>query len=451
MLVYVKMELAARVLGHPKVQAVKWGDGLQAQNLARVFIKAFDNSGNQFPIDFDEARAFLGYSNKANALRKLKGGQFQEGLDYAFEDSRLEGRPFDKYSLTQAAFEHFAMSAPSAQGKAVRGFFIAVRDAYIELTRRNETIGVSRGDGLVEAYMKTLDNTTCFYIGKISDNLCKFGITENLRRRVGEHKRTFAPDFSFCLIGAWASSQHKRVKTSFKAHTMVRENMVDLNLQSGKQTKIVKFSPLFKQEHAVENAKHLALTLRLDDMSWNGQVDIEKEKTKQFQIESDAQTERERLRIEAETERYRLRLEYVLKSRQLGLPEPMQVDTEVATGTDMQVDGAARTTEGGQRFEERTRRETADTYDCVPGNIRIVRRPEGLYFSAYDIIVHAKMTSPGRYWKRMTAKDSRLAASTQMITFNARGGDTPGIPAQGVRHLCRYLRCEVPGVCQNSG
>jgi phage anti-repressor protein len=134
------------IMRNPKV--VTAGNGFEdnvKQDLALVFIKAFDDKGNQFPINFDDVWRFLEYSNKASALRKLKSPQFMEGEDYTVSTIRdtniqvenlrsvdLGGRPVDTYMLTTNAFEHFAMSAPGAMGHRVRRFYIACRDSYLE-------------------------------------------------------------------------------------------------------------------------------------------------------------------------------------------------------------------------------------------------------------------------------------------------------------------------------
>lgn len=73
------------VLAHPKVTGVRFeGD----QNLATVFIKAFDDHGRQFPISFDEVWRFVGYGNKANGVKRLKHGGFKEEVDYIVTKER---------------------------------------------------------------------------------------------------------------------------------------------------------------------------------------------------------------------------------------------------------------------------------------------------------------------------------------------------------------------------
>lgn len=110
--------------------------------MGRVFVKAFDDRGNQYPIAFDDARAWLHFEKKDNALKTFKD-RFRASADYEFkargvlrnqDGSYLSVDP-DKYYLTINAFERFAMAqARTEVGDIVRNFFRAIRDAYVELT-----------------------------------------------------------------------------------------------------------------------------------------------------------------------------------------------------------------------------------------------------------------------------------------------------------------------------
>jgi hypothetical protein len=128
-------------MSNPKVLAVREILGGKRQDLAKVFIKAFDDGGNRFPIDFEDVWQFLAYSTKGNALQKLKR-TFEERVDFIFTKGRvmkdqstgqITGKNPDSYYLTENAFELFALSAPGSKGRQVRGFFLAVRDAWLEL------------------------------------------------------------------------------------------------------------------------------------------------------------------------------------------------------------------------------------------------------------------------------------------------------------------------------
>jgi phage anti-repressor protein len=84
------------------------------------------NSGSDFPVDFDRAWKWIGYSRKADALIKLKNN-FDEGLDYFCGNpskNALAGRPSRKVFLSVDCFKSFAMMAGTEQGKLVRRYFL---------------------------------------------------------------------------------------------------------------------------------------------------------------------------------------------------------------------------------------------------------------------------------------------------------------------------------------
>ncbi|GAQ83638.1 hypothetical protein KFL_001560070 [Klebsormidium nitens] len=93
------------------------------QDMAAVFTRAFEDSDNAFPINFERVWTFLSNSAKANALRKLLK-RFGEGVDYvkarggAFSRS---GPPRDLYHMTTDAFEKFALMADIKRGTLVVG------------------------------------------------------------------------------------------------------------------------------------------------------------------------------------------------------------------------------------------------------------------------------------------------------------------------------------------
>jgi hypothetical protein len=128
------------ILANRQVAAAGVGfEGESRWELAAIFVRAFDDEGNRFPIDFEEVWRFLEYSTKGSALRKLKSPQFMEGEDYNPEKGRVVkdpttgqilGKGGDVYMMTERAFENFAMSAPGERGSLVRKYFLAVKEQY---------------------------------------------------------------------------------------------------------------------------------------------------------------------------------------------------------------------------------------------------------------------------------------------------------------------------------
>jgi anti-repressor protein len=75
------------------------------------------NSSEQFPVDFDWAWQWLGYSRKDYGLDALKAN-FVVDSDFRFEQvnsTQQGGRPNNKYYLTVECFKSWGMMAGTEQ------------------------------------------------------------------------------------------------------------------------------------------------------------------------------------------------------------------------------------------------------------------------------------------------------------------------------------------------
>jgi len=89
-------------------------------------------STDPFPIDFDDAWRWIGYSSKQKAYDCLKLN-LEEGLDFSTErlknriseeNPRKKGRPGKTIYLTTDGFKMFCQSAGTDKGKQVRRYFV---------------------------------------------------------------------------------------------------------------------------------------------------------------------------------------------------------------------------------------------------------------------------------------------------------------------------------------
>ena len=88
-------------------------------------------STEQFPVDFDAAWQWIGYSTKQKAKNKLTNN-FDMGFDYTLTQmvKRVEGNRgggsvrFESISLTLDCFKSLGMMAGTGQGKEVRRYFL---------------------------------------------------------------------------------------------------------------------------------------------------------------------------------------------------------------------------------------------------------------------------------------------------------------------------------------
>lgn len=96
-------------------------------------ISAFDqelaialyNSSEDFPIDFDDAWQWLGYSRKEKALQTMKNN-FEEGFDFCTKGWKTSsgGRPSQLIVLTIDCFKSLGMMSGTEQGKIIRRYFL---------------------------------------------------------------------------------------------------------------------------------------------------------------------------------------------------------------------------------------------------------------------------------------------------------------------------------------
>ena len=96
------------------------------------------DSNDRFPVDFDDAWKWLGYSRKDSALRSFLSSEFEVDLDFAILHIDVEysdrgvGQPSVDYRLTIDCLKTFAMMAKTEQGKQVRRYFLECEKSHKE-------------------------------------------------------------------------------------------------------------------------------------------------------------------------------------------------------------------------------------------------------------------------------------------------------------------------------
>lgn len=92
-------------------------------------------SQDEFPVDFDNAWKWVGFSTKGNAKRKLENSPLQAGVDYLSDriNNGDRGKPKEIIRLSTDAFKHFAMMANTERGHQVRQYMIEAEKALRSL------------------------------------------------------------------------------------------------------------------------------------------------------------------------------------------------------------------------------------------------------------------------------------------------------------------------------
>lgn len=93
-------------------------------NFTKELALSLVNSDEDFPIDFEEAWQWLGFSTKASAKRKLN--HFKEGIDFSTSWLKTPegGRPSEFIRLTVDCFKALGMMAGTDKGIEIRQYFI---------------------------------------------------------------------------------------------------------------------------------------------------------------------------------------------------------------------------------------------------------------------------------------------------------------------------------------
>lgn len=119
--------------------------------------KSLVESSDTFPVNFDQAWQWVGYSAKHKAKIKLQNN-FEEGVDFSTDRLKTStgGRPSDSIYLTIKCFKKFAMMAGTEQGDQVREYFL-----QCEQVARTTISGLTSGASLIEQarlLLATLEN-----------------------------------------------------------------------------------------------------------------------------------------------------------------------------------------------------------------------------------------------------------------------------------------------------
>ena len=93
-------------------------------DIERKSIELAAQSGEAYPVDFDQAWQWIGYSRKDHAKTALLSS-FADGVDFSREFGKSSGgRPSEEIRMSKNCFKQFCMMARTDKGREVRQYFI---------------------------------------------------------------------------------------------------------------------------------------------------------------------------------------------------------------------------------------------------------------------------------------------------------------------------------------
>lgn len=150
------------------------------------------SSNDPFPVDFDDAWVWLGFTRKDSAKRSLLSAGFAEGVDFHIfveaTTTGISGNPEEKIKLSVDCFKTWGMMSRTDGGRKVREFYLKVEKNYKKLLEQiqqqkleSERIevrlpGIDTNKAYVKCcrtFMKKTGKGCMFHIGKTTNMVYK--------------------------------------------------------------------------------------------------------------------------------------------------------------------------------------------------------------------------------------------------------------------------------------
>lgn len=196
-----------------------------------------------FVVDLDNVWKWIGFARKDQAKRLLTK-YFKEDVDYTMSASievvakddtgNRGGHNKEQIMLNIKTFKKFCMKVRTDKADEIHDYYMNLED-IIQDTLKEESENLKsqlllKDKEIYNTKEKTLIeqnpvNTLCVYYGMIDnksengESLVKFGRTNNLKRRVKEHKKTFD---DFRLIQVYKVSNHIEIENCIKSDSKLK-------------------------------------------------------------------------------------------------------------------------------------------------------------------------------------------------------------------------------------
>lgn len=235
---------------------------------------------NDFVIDLDELWKWIGFSKKQKSLLLLEKN-FILNKDYIILDSHLGevNSEKDKWGghnkktilLNVTTFKRFCIKAETKKASEIHYYFLKLEEIFQEIVEeesnelKQKLLKMENDMAKIEtektvekekAIEKTLIeqfplNTECIYFGKIdnindaNETLIKFGHTNNLSKRVVEHRKTYD---NFVLLNAFKVHNKVEIENCIKNHPKIKNQIRTIQINEKNKTEILAYNDSFTPE-----------------------------------------------------------------------------------------------------------------------------------------------------------------------------------------------------------
>lgn len=194
-------------------------------------------------IAFDDVKDWIGYKQKRTITEILfnKKYDYVNGIDYKFEKIKKEEicKPINEIYMTIDTLKSICLMAPTEKGQQFRKYYIEMEKLYrkyvstiVQNQLTNPIAELNKYDFDISKYA----NKEVLYLIFIKDDIYKFGVTANIKKRLSNHDKFLEYKY---VIKCWDCSNRsvsKQVEDDIKKYIKVNK----LNSVYKGNTEIVK-------------------------------------------------------------------------------------------------------------------------------------------------------------------------------------------------------------------
>jgi hypothetical protein len=206
-------------------------------------------------IDVDKIWRWLGFSNKSCITRLIKK-TLTIGNDYIILDNnnskkgQLGGQNIQKFYLNNQGFQLICLRSSTERSHFIHSCYIKLMSIMFDTIDRDkkkiEEMMENKCSATKQIEISILEqfpvNTQCIYIGSIDDTstdnetLLKFGQTNNLKRRVTCHRKTYK---NFVLKHAFRVSNSIEVENLIKTDARISPKLRTVNIDGTNKVELI--------------------------------------------------------------------------------------------------------------------------------------------------------------------------------------------------------------------
>jgi hypothetical protein len=262
-----------------------------------------NNTSDEFITDIDDIWEWCGY-NRKNDVKRVLVRNFKENLDYKISlpfklGQRGGSNRRERILITTKTFKKFCMSSRTSKADEIQDYYIKIEELMYETLKEESlslqtTIKENIQKSLLDVQSvkeKTLvqqnpENTMCIYYGFIEnksdegERLIKFGRTNNLKRRVKDHKKTYT---NFQLQQVFKVSNSNEIENCIKKHEIVGKRLRKIYIKDRFYVELLSIDCEFTVEVVEEHIKEIIMQTEYNVKNYN----LVKSKNQDLENEND--------------------------------------------------------------------------------------------------------------------------------------------------------------------